>query len=508
MLPTGVQALHLPSRMEEMILSTVSDPLNRSYIEIYHSHTRYPVDAVRLNDAVHRIASNHAILRSIIVSGGAKGSTEMHIVVLNPEYVRQRAQLLAIMPSTNPKNTHIIAFEFHDLAALEVGGWNGSMPWTLLDTITDRASRPRRVVYHYQLPSLADGWMVSPRTVGLALLPQIRTFRLGDEDSLGPRAQSRSSRDISHALSVGELKSLVPTSSEQIQVCLVCQTNESYPSNVPICFDKSLEMVVTILALLKAGTAYVPLDPSHPEERLEAILRTCKASLVLWGSLEYSAALVATCSSFLISDASIGDLFANLWQGGRLALVPRNMMLSNLNHWLEETCSTHIALTPTVGNLILPNIPAHLKTFMFGGEAFHRSFLTQVPSEAKVWNTCGPTETVVDVACYVLSPTKTKGTPIGQTGEVEAVIKQSSTALTQVCVDIHQYVSGQDSLVAQLVPIGGQETESVRRSWKQDVLVACQHRLARYMIPSVWILVSKVLLTTSAKLDRWALRTW
>jgi amino acid adenylation domain-containing protein len=37
---------------------------------------------------------------------------------------------------------------------------------------------------------------------------------------------------------------------------------------VGICMDRSLDVVIALLAILKAGGAYVPLDPSYPSERL------------------------------------------------------------------------------------------------------------------------------------------------------------------------------------------------------------------------------------------------
>ena len=37
---------------------------------------------------------------------------------------------------------------------------------------------------------------------------------------------------------------------------------------VAICVERGLEMVIGILGILKAGAAYVPLDPSYPAERL------------------------------------------------------------------------------------------------------------------------------------------------------------------------------------------------------------------------------------------------
>src|SRR5262249_30165728 len=43
-------------------------------------------------------------------------------------------------------------------------------------------------------------------------------------------------------------------------------------SRVAICVERSIEMVVALLATLKAGGAYVPLDPAYPPERLAHML--------------------------------------------------------------------------------------------------------------------------------------------------------------------------------------------------------------------------------------------
>lgn len=50
---------------------------------------------------------------------------------------------------------------------------------------------------------------------------------------------------------------------------------------VGICLERSLEMVVGLLAILKAGGAYVPIDPSYPSERIEFILQDADLKIIL-----------------------------------------------------------------------------------------------------------------------------------------------------------------------------------------------------------------------------------
>ncbi|KAH8590113.1 hypothetical protein B0O99DRAFT_691957 [Bisporella sp. PMI_857] len=53
------------------------------------------------------------------------------------------------------------------------------------------------------------------------------------------------------------------------------------PFTVAICYEKSVWAVVSILAIMKIGAAYVPLDPSSPDSRLAMILDDVKASAIV-----------------------------------------------------------------------------------------------------------------------------------------------------------------------------------------------------------------------------------
>ena len=52
-------------------------------------------------------------------------------------------------------------------------------------------------------------------------------------------------------------------------------------SLVALCMERSVELVVGILAVLKAGGAYVPLDPDYPAERLAFVLADAQPQLLL-----------------------------------------------------------------------------------------------------------------------------------------------------------------------------------------------------------------------------------
>ncbi|KAI4257798.1 MAG: hypothetical protein LQ352_001513 [Teloschistes flavicans] len=70
---------------------------------------------------------------------------------------------------------------------------------------------------------------------------------------------------------------------------------------VLLCMEKSMYAIVCILAILKAGGAFVPLDASHPKERLMALARQTQSTVALTSHQTSS-----TCRD-LVSDGVVVD---------------------------------------------------------------------------------------------------------------------------------------------------------------------------------------------------------
>ncbi len=126
---------------------------------------------------------------------------------------------------------------------------------------------------------------------------------------------------------------------------------------VGICVERSLEMLIGLLGVWKAGAAYVPLDPSYPAERLQYML-TDASPLVVLTQAKLRDRLPATSAEVLALDSDwrkIGDNASHrLGSSGlladRLAYVlytsgstgqPKGVMIDhasilNLHHGLDQ----------------------------------------------------------------------------------------------------------------------------------------------------------------------------
>src|ERR1051326_2267819 len=52
-------------------------------------------------------------------------------------------------------------------------------------------------------------------------------------------------------------------------------------SLVAVCLERSIETIVALLGIMKAGGAYLPLDPQYPQARLEYMLADSNARVLI-----------------------------------------------------------------------------------------------------------------------------------------------------------------------------------------------------------------------------------
>ena len=108
-------------------------------------------------------------------------------------------------------------------------------------------------------------------------------------------------------LSYGELN----RRSNQLAHYLISQ-GVRVEERVGICVDRSIEMVVGILGIIKSGGVYVPIDPSYPDERISYMLTDSKVDIVL--SQTTLAERVSSLSPrlFLIDEDKNSAMLSNL----------------------------------------------------------------------------------------------------------------------------------------------------------------------------------------------------
>jgi len=61
----------------------------------------------------------------------------------------------------------------------------------------------------------------------------------------------------------------------------ITQLKDGSNATVGLCMERSVDMIVGLLGILKAGCAYLPLDPEYPKDRIQYMLEDSKVTLVV-----------------------------------------------------------------------------------------------------------------------------------------------------------------------------------------------------------------------------------
>jgi len=249
-------------------------------------------------------------------------------------------------------------------------------------------------------------------------------------------------------------------------------------SVVALVLERSPELVIAVLAVLKAGGAYLPIDPGQPAERIRSVIEDAAPVLVIddpdflaetadhtaapvtdadrvspllpshpayviytSGSTGRPKGVVVThegCANLSASHdwygvaagsrvaqfASVGfDMFCEEWllallRGATLVTVPADRRLGpDLAHFLVDQGVTHAALPPAVAATIPDGLLDPSFVLDVGGEACPPELVERWTADGRtMFNAYGPTEATVDATVWRCAPGLDAGAavPIGR----------------------------------------------------------------------------------------------
>lgn len=122
---------------------------------------------------------------------------------------------------------------------------------------------------------------------------------------------------------------------------------------VGIMVNRSLEMIISILAVLKSGACYIPIDPEYPQDRIEYMLNNSNAKLLLTFKrlenkvtfdnklfVELDNELYNSNKDNLININKPDDLAYIIYTSGSTG-KPKGVMLkhSNINNFIQGMCN-------------------------------------------------------------------------------------------------------------------------------------------------------------------------
>ena len=180
---------------------------------------------------------------------------------------------------------------------------------------------------------------------------------------------------------------------------------------VAICAERSLGLVVGLMAILKAGGAYVPLDPAYPSQRLVQILADAAPRIVLSDSTGRETLGPKALESLILID--LNELQPSVWaelpatnpHARTLGLTSRH-----LAYLIYTSGSTGKPKGVMIEHASAVNLLSWATKVFAVGETSHTLFSTSIQFDLSIYElfmplACGSTVHLVDDALALLHPT-------------------------------------------------------------------------------------------------------
>ena len=230
---------------------------------------------------------------------------------------------------------------------------------------------------------------------------------------------------------------------------------------VGLCIERSLEMMIGLLAILKAGAAYLPLDRNYPQEHLayllkdagvrtvltstetEAVLKSCGVPTVIL-SLE-SNLFVKQPTTPLVSRASFENLAYVMYTSGS-AGKPKGVGVTHYNISRLVRNTNYVQINANDVFLQLAPVTFDAATFEIWGALLNGAKLVLYPPDVIIdllklksvihkagvsilWLTSGLFNSIVDADAMILAPIKQLlvGGDVVSATHVRRLLEQIST---------------------------------------------------------------------------------
>lgn len=249
------------------------------------------------------------------------------------------------------------------------------------------------------------------------------------------------------SLSYAELDNIVDS--------ILSKFYDSAPKCVGIVMSHGAMQIAAMLAVLKCGAAYVPAEPALPRDRIDYMMKTADASLVITD--EYCSNLVPTEGvledrstpagaayilytsgtsgkpkgvivenhsvvnyaeafeaefhtgpgdimlqySVCSFDIFVEEVFTTLLNGATLAIPPKEVVKGSLDDLMKFVSETGVTIVDGFPYLLaemnrLPHIPSSVNLIISGGDVIRGSYITNLRNLGiRIYNTYGPSETTV-----------------------------------------------------------------------------------------------------------------